>query len=330
MSVSTTYQGTLFDTEPVLVSEPEAAREHSLIEWSYSRREMFERCLLWYYFNYYGAKKGTAKSEPRKQELRFLKSLSNRHLRTGEIMHLVIRTYLKHHKEGDTWALDKVLSWARDIYNGDLRRSLSYQQGVSVVAPGDRSVLLAEFYFSVPEARALWEESATRLATALTNFVTLPEMERFRLGATHPESLIEQNIRLREDHFRLKGQIDLAYPVGERFVILDWKLGASSGGEDSLQLLSYALVATKHFACPPESLDLFKVHLEDGVVSPYTVREEEMRRARARIIQDSQQMQAVDHYGRNGVANAFTPCEQPRICDMCPFHKFCAKGVEAA
>ena len=318
-------QGTLFDTEPVLVSEPQAAREHSLIEWSYSRREMFERCLLWYYFNYYGAKAGTAKDEPRKQELRFLKKLSNRHLRAGEIMHLVIRTYLKQLKNGEEWTLDRMLRWARDIYNGDLQRSIRYQQGIRDFDPRSHSVLLSEFYFDIPDAKLLWEESATRLVKALTNFMTLPVLEKFRRGAIHPQSLIEENLRLREEHFHLKGQIDTAYPEGDRITVLDWKLGASSGGEDSLQLLSYALVVMRHFACSSEALDLFKVHLEDGHVSQYAVRDEEIRRAKARIIQDSQRMQAVDHYGRNGIASAFTPCGQARVCSMCPFQQFCTK-----
>ena len=318
-------QGTLFDTGGLLASEPAPAREHSRIEWSYSRRELFERCLMWYYFNYYGAKSGTAKNEPRKQELRFLKSLSNRHLRAGEILHLVIRTYLKQLKDGQEWTLDRLLRWARDIYNADLRSSVSYQQGRTIIDPRSRSKLLAEFYFNLPNAKVLWEESEARLVKGLTNFVMRPELERFRRGAVHPQSLIEETIRLREDHFSLKGQIDYAYPEGERIVVLDWKLGASSGGEDSLQLLSYALVAMKHFACPPEALDLFKVHLEDGGVFPYKVRDEEIRRAKARIIQDSERMQTVDHYGRNGIASAFTPCRQSRVCSMCPFQQFCAK-----
>lgn len=318
-------QGTLFDTGALLASEPKLARQHSRIEWSYSRRELFERCLMWYYFNYYGAKAGTAKNEPRKKELRFLKSLSNRHLRAGEIMHFVIRTYLKQLKDGQEWTLDRLLRWARDIYNADLRCSVSYQQGRTITDPRSRSKLLAEFYFNLPNAKQLWEESEARLVKGLKNFVTLSELERFRRGALHPQSLIEKTVRLREEHFSLKGQIDYAYPEGERVIVLDWKLGASSGGEDSLQLLSYALVAMKHFACSPEALDLFKVHLEDGGVFPYRVRDEEIRRAKARIIQDSERMQTVDHYGRNGIAGAFTPCGQARVCSLCPFQQFCAK-----
>lgn len=328
--MSMAQQRTLFDTSPVLASEAEASREQSLIEWSYSRRELFERCLLWYYFNYYGAKAGTAKDDPRKQELRFLKSLSNRHLRAGSIMHLVIRTYLRQLKDGEEWTLDRMLRWARDVYNADLQRSINYQRGITDINTDSRSVLLAEFYFNVPDAKLLWEESEARLITALTNFATHPDLEGFRLGAVHPQSLIEKNIRLREEHFRLKGQVDYAFPKGERNIVLDWKLGSSSGGEDSLQLLSYALVAMKHFDCPPEALDLVKVHLEDGSVFYYRISDEEIRRAKARIIQDSQRMQAVDHYGRNGIASAFTPCGQPRVCSMCPFQQFCAKGVEGA
>ena len=174
------------------------------------------------------------------------------------------------------------------------------------------------------------EESEARLIKALTNFLTNPELEMFRRAAMHPQSLIEETIHLREEHFKLKGKIDYAYPESERIIVLDWKLGASSGGEDSLQLLSYALVAMKHFARTHEALDLFKVHLEDGNLSQYTVRDEDIRRAKARIIQDSQRMQAVDHYGRNGIARAFTPCGQPRVCSMCPFQQFCVKGVEGS
>ena len=145
---------------------------------------MFERCLLWYYFHYYGARAGTAKDEPRKQELRFLKKLSNRHLRAGEIMHLVIRTYLKQLKEGEEWTLDRLLRWARDIYRGDFLRSVNYQRGARDHDPQSHSVLLAEFYFDIPDAKLLWEGSAARLVKALTNFMTHPGLERFRRGPT--------------------------------------------------------------------------------------------------------------------------------------------------
>ena len=99
------------------------------IEWSHSRRDLFERCLFWYYGSYYGARKGTAKSEPRKEQLRFLKNLDNVNLRAGSIMHLVIRTCLQHSKKGSRWTLERALSWAQQIYNQDLEFSRKYNPG---------------------------------------------------------------------------------------------------------------------------------------------------------------------------------------------------------
>jgi len=71
---SMVQQMTLFEadaTTPPLKS----ANAFPQIEWSHSRRDLFERCQFWYYLSYYGAGKGTAKSETRKEQLRFLKKL---------------------------------------------------------------------------------------------------------------------------------------------------------------------------------------------------------------------------------------------------------------
>ena len=188
-----------------------------------------------------------------------------------------------------------------------------------------------EFFYGFPDAEELWEKSLARLRQALTNFFRNPEFERFHRGATHPDSLIEKTVRLKDRHFNLRGQIDLAYPEDERQVVLDWKIGAADGeSSDSLQLLSYALAAVEDLGCAPESIDLYKVHLGDGdgKITAYTVRDHQIKNARARIIQDTERMRAMDHYGRTGVSRAFTPCEQSRVCHMCPFQALCPKGAQ--
>lgn len=323
-------QMTLFDTEAGQ-PPPKAADRSFHIDWSHSRRDLFERCLFWYYGSYYGARKGTAKSEPRKEELRFLKKLGNVNLRAGTIMHLVIRTCLQHSKQGDDWTLERALSWAQEIYKQDLKFSREYRPGTPLPSGNNAPVLLMEFFYGFRDAEELWEKSVARLRKALTNFFTNPEFERFHRGASHPDSLIEKRVRLKDRHFNLRGQIDLAYPEDERRVVLDWKIGAAGGeSSDSLQLLSYALAAVEELGCAPESIDLYKVHLGDGdgKVTAYTVRDHQIRSARARIIQDTERMYSMDQYGRDGVSGAFTPCGQPRVCRMCPFQALCPKGVE--
>ena len=323
-------QMTLFDTEAGQLP-PKAAGRSSQIDWSHSRRDLFERCLFWYYGSYYGARKGTAKSEPRKEELRFLKKLDNVNLRAGTIMHLVIRTCLQHSKQGDDWTLERALSWAQEIYKQDLKFSREYRPGTPLPSGNNAPVLLMEFFYGFRDAEELWEKSVARLRKALTNFFTNPEFERFHRGASHPDSLIEKTVRLKDRHFNLRGQIDLAYPEDERRVVLDWKIGAAGGeSSDSLQLLSYALAAVEELGCALESIDLYKVHLGDGEgkVTAYTVRDHQIRSARARIIQDTERMYSMDQYGRDGVSGAFTRCGQPRVCRMCPFQALCPKGVE--
>ncbi len=113
--------------EPNGASSRVAAAKRVSIPWSYSRRNLLQQCPLSYYFEYYGSKKRTAEAEPRKESLRFLKGLSNRHLRTGEITHLVIRTYLNRLREGEEWSLERLVSWARDMLHTDVEFSRAYR-----------------------------------------------------------------------------------------------------------------------------------------------------------------------------------------------------------
>ena len=315
----------LFDAppggSPALVSEKKPA----LLSWSYSRREALEQCPRRYYYQYYGSHSRLAKTEPQKPPLQFLKKLSNRYLRPGEIVHLVIRTYLKRLRQGEAWSLERLLSWARDMYRRDLAYSQRYQPGGPLPEEQYPPVLLLEFYTGIDNAEELWAESETRLVAALTNFVESPRFAHFRAGGCQNSALVEKRITVKTPHFSLTGQMDLAYPDLGRVMIVDWKIGSSSGGGDSLQLLSYALAAMQKFRCQPEQIDLCRVHLADNEVVPFLVGEKEIVRARARILQDVERMQALDGYGRDAVSQAFTPCGQPRICALCPFQKICPK-----
>lgn len=45
-------QPSLFEDEPTIASLADETHCSPLIEWSFSRRDLFERCLLWYYYRY--------------------------------------------------------------------------------------------------------------------------------------------------------------------------------------------------------------------------------------------------------------------------------------
>ena len=306
-----------------MVEEHESKRFS--MKWSYSRRDALEQCPRRYYYQYYGKNLRAATAEPLKDTLRFLETLSNRHLRAGEILHLVVKSYLKHLQDGENWSLARVLSWAHDIYHRDLEYSRQYRSGDPPDGGEYPPALLLEFYYGFEDAEFLWTESESELVKALTNFMTGAELERFRLGARHANAIVEKSVHLEGEHFSMDGKIDLAYPQGDRIVIVDWKMGQSNGSGDNLQLLSYALGAAKEFGCPLSNIDLYRVHLANGKVSPFAVSEKKVRSAKARIIQDLERMQELDDYGQKAASEAFTPCNQPRVCALCTFQGVCIR-----
>jgi CRISPR/Cas system-associated exonuclease Cas4 (RecB family) len=317
----------LFDYGKNAVGSTRLDVDPARMEWSYSRRSLFYQCNFAYYNNYYGANLQVALDEPRKTQLHFLKSLANRHLRTGKLLHLVIGTYLKRAKQGDVWSLDRLHRWARDLYQTDLAFSRAFRRNTYDLPTGLYSpVLLAEFYYQRDDAEALWKESLERLLTALSTFSSKPDLERFRRGATHSTSIIEKSIHMKDQQLSLVAQPDLAHPdERNRYTVVDWKIGEAGGGEDSLQLFSYALVTMKEFDCSPEDMDLYKVYLSDGAVAEFKMDERKVFRTKALIIKDVEKMKSLDSYGRDGISDAFTPCNNPRICAGCPFQEICFK-----
>ena len=305
--------------------DPVPAKSGS-IAWSHSRRDVLAQCPLRYYFDYYGSNSRVALSEPRKEQLRFLKKLSNRHMRAGDIAHFVIRAYLKRLRGGEEWSLDRVVGWAREVFRRDLEFSRDYRRGTPLSGELKAPALLSEFYYGVADAEERWAESEERLVAALTNFVRSPKIEPFRRGGGRPDALVETRINLKPGGSTITGVMDLAYPDDGRVVVADWKTGGAGGGEDGvLQLYAYALEATRAFGCDLTDLALYRVGLADDEVAAFTIGEREARRARARISQDLETMEELDAYGREAVAGAFTPCGQRRVCSMCRYQEFCPK-----
>jgi len=312
----------LFDRQEERLAQQDNKIEPALKEWSYSRREVLEQCPRRYYYQYYGSNARMAKDESQKKTLRFLKTVSNRYLRTGEILHNLIRTYLR--RKG-ILPLDRLLHLAEADFSRDKKYSILFPRvGVSPKSSYPPKLLL-EFVFGFKNAEELWEKSKAQLLIALTNFVKSLKFAPFRNGGCGSGALIEKRIRMTEEHFSLTGKIDLAYPNKKHVVVVDWKIGGANGGQDSLQLLSYALEIAHEFKCGPREINLYQAHLVENKISQFKVSEKALLRARARIIQDLEKMRALDGYGRKGIAEAFTPCLQQRICILCPFQQICPK-----
>ena len=316
-------QMTLFEESEI----QSGTESHKVIfsEWSYSRREMLEQCARKYYYQYYGSSLKKSNNDPQKENLHFSKNLQNRHLRTGSILHFVIRTYLNKLRQGEQWSLDRLLSWVRNIYREDIEYSRRYKRGTPLSDEKYPPTLLLEFYYGFPDAESLCTKAEGRLIEALTNFVKSQNLEKFREGAGDTLAMIEKPIHLKEVHFALRGTIDLAYWNSDRIVIVDWKIGSAGSSDDSLQMLAYAWWAKQEFKRPATYITPYRVHLADNTVSTFNVSEKDLRRVEARILQDLERMWEADNYGRRALVEAFTPCAQPKICELCQFQEICPK-----
>jgi ATP-dependent exoDNAse (exonuclease V) beta subunit len=293
--------------------------------WSFSKRGMLEQCPRRYYYQYYGSNKNTAKNDPQKEKLRFLKKLQNRHLRTGDILHYVIRWYLKKLQEGEHLSPDWLLQWALNDFRKEVKFSQQYKRGTPLPDEEYPPNLLLEFYYGQSDAESLCIESEERIIKALTNFAKSQNFAQFREGVTDPSALIEESARMNNDYFTLSGKVDLVYREGDKYVIVDWKTGGSNSSDDSLQMLAYALWAKHKFECPLDTITLHRVYLEDNTFSTFHVGEKGIARVEARILQDLERMHEVDNYGKQGLVEAFTPCAQPKVCKLCQFQEVCPK-----
>ncbi|MCI0693568.1 PD-(D/E)XK nuclease family protein [candidate division KSB1 bacterium] len=313
------------DETQTVITKRQGTHPKDDIVWSYSRREALEHCPRKYYYDYYGANSKTAKDEKDKAILQLAKSLKNRFLRSGEILHLVIRTYLKGCQNDKKWSDNGLIDWAKKIFQEDRKYSSSNDYRGEQSKQKFPPTRLLEYYFQHQDAEALCLESEKRLVQAIINFMKSPELASFHNGASQPNAKIEKKFVLQNGIFRAQGQIDLAYSKEDKTVVADWKTGEAGGAEESLQLTFYGLWAVNEFNCVPEKIQLFRVNLAESKVQQFFLTNKNLSRAKAKIMQDLERMRMLHSYGVNANAKAFTPCGQTKICALCPFQGICPK-----
>ena len=295
--------------------------------WSYSRRNALEQCARRYYYEYYALQVAKGRNDPQLETLKKLKALQNRYTRTGNITHLVIATFLRKAQVGDVWKRERVVNWARTLFQADLTNSARDPSGMSPPQMRFPPVLLQEYFYQQTDAADLCRAAEERLRTGLHTFVESANFAEFRRFGSQPDADLERKISLKGPIFCISGKVDLAYCIDGSVTIVDWKLGDPSGdGDESLQLAAYALWATDYFTASPDRIHIYKAYLGTDTVQQFSVNDRVLSAARARIQQDLERMRVAQDYGQRGIEEAFTACAQPGVCKLCPFHVMCPEG----
>ena len=308
------------------------------VEWSYSKRSAFEQCLLQYFLNYYASHKNARYEDFDGAELRKLKALSNRFERTGNIAHSLISAQLKRAQRSREWSAERLAARGAAIFERDIEYSDIDYSDIDYSDPyacddlpqypsGNNPATLSEFYNGSESARADCREALERLKLSLRQFADSAKFDFLRMGALTPDTRIESSIRLPSFPCKISGRVDLAFRDEEGVVVADWKTGeVNHDGDDSLQLGAYALWASEVFGT--DKIRVYKAYLGADEVVEFRATPAILAATRTRILQDAERIASMHSYGIEGLAGAFTPCAQAKICRLCPFARLCPARKE--
>ncbi|MCG8532206.1 MAG: PD-(D/E)XK nuclease family protein [Desulfovibrionales bacterium] len=291
--------------------------------WSYSKIGTLKQCPRKYYFQYFGSKKRLALNEPNKERLIFLSTLSNKHLVGGSIVHTVIATYLKKKRKGEEWDLNRLINWSKKLLSESFIYSENLRNGIvdnRIYPPA----ILKEVYYSKRDLSGLRNEIENKIVTNLTNFIQSKKFEELKDGAIQVNSLIEAKAVFKIDEStQINGQIDIAFDSKEGIIIADWKTGKVEHEDTSLQLLAYALWAIEKKSIETNRIKIKKAYLFEDRLEELEFSEKHLFRARARILQDVELLRDLHEFGKEGISDAFTKCDQERVCTTCQFEEIC-------
>ncbi len=300
--------------------------------YSHTKRSILEKCPLMYFFQYYAATCKPPVRDP--QALLFgdngpdhptlvvsdsqaagrLAKLSSAPQHAGKILHALIAQALKHPDWQFRWFEKK----ARERF----------------LAPRDPSASFVERFNNLPDANQRIKHALDGLLQALRTFFEDSKIralvESLRYGE---QQLIEHALSgfppVRQ--FSINGRIDYCTKIGPQVEVVDWKMGRSTGDEDSLQLAVYGVWALQHFGVEPDCVRVRRVFLGDGKIEEArTLTDRRVLRARARLAQDIEQMAQLHPYGTAGHAEAFTPKPKEKLCETCKFRTLCPAAACSA
>ena len=312
--------GSLF---PELGETDRTTDEYAGLGWSYSRRETLDQCTRRYFFQYYSS---ALESSELKAKVSFLKNVKNRYLRTGELVHLVISTYFKKLKLGNTLSADWLVKWAQELFLKDRNYSVDIRAGGPPSTMKFPPALLDEVLTEREGQGALLTQSEEQMVSSIKNFFS-PAFSEFRTLGALSDSYIERKLSLQGFPARVTGKVDLAAKATSCATVVDWKTGtASNGGAESLQLATYGIWASAEFKVTEGKLRIAKAYLLSEEIVEFKAYERAFENARVRILQDLERMVILHRYGKLGAMEAFTPNPQQGVCALCSFREVCVEG----
>lgn len=290
--------------------------------YSYSRRNILDRCLRQYFFDYYASAKQCQISEESKAYIRRLKVFSNCALLAGDILHRFAKLHVAREDISPEWlertalaAYDEAIEFARDpkAHTSLLQNRFPPKE-------------LVEFSYADLDGEKAADTARRSLETALHNLfygdtvhVLFASLEGYEL---YPEKRLSG---LKCKNWSISGQIDLLAVGKHQCNVIDWKLGGKERGADSLQLYIYGWFASAFAKLDRQAVHVQRVFLRDNFVEDPQTIDDGNHVGHARLLQDIELMEELHGYGCQGREEVFRKCNHEGICQRCKYRTLCHK-----
>jgi len=290
------------------------------LSWSCSREDIFTRCQLEYFFNYYGAYGGYAANAPAwRRELFILKNTKNRHAWMGDLVHNIIEEFLSHLHVGKRLSREELLIRADKRMRKEFIESRDelYRQN-----PGRCNGLVEhENKILVPEEK--WKALHENVMNCVANFFYTD------FYWNHVEGNSRSIVKTEKlDHYDLDGikvyaKPDVAVSEDGFLSIIDWKTGAQAD-EHEFQIYYYALYAIQKLKKVPEEIRPSIVYLRDNTVKPVELSITLLENSKTHLKNTFEEMKSFhEPFAHLEDYSSLKRASSLSTCGLCRFKKLC-------
>jgi CRISPR/Cas system-associated exonuclease Cas4 (RecB family) len=306
------------------------------LTWSKSRAEVFGYCLRKYWWTYYGSWGGWSADAPREtREAYVLKNLHSRWTWVGDAVHKAIERVLR--RIGRTPGrdgLDLEPAGALDVeeevedLTARMRRQFRESREGRYRADPKRCFGLAEHEYAAAVPDAEWKEMNRRAVEGLRGFLESAVFADIR--ASDPATWLPFE---ELDSFDFEGTpVWAALDFGRRAPdggaeVFDWKTGEERVGENTLQILAYAMYVEARFGVPAERVTGRLVYVNTGAVHEIRPTASDLEAARGTMRRSIAEMRQRLQMGGGTEPSklAFPMTEDRDRCSACAYRRLCGR-----
>ncbi len=295
--------------------------------WSVSRNALFSECKRKYYYNYYGSWGGWDKNIADKviRELYVLKNLQMRWMWKGNIVHHEIERILKELvSTGALTPIEKSIERVTQLMREGFRSSREGRYWDHNGSLKDKLALF-EHEYSEEISDETWKKNYDETILCIENFYSSDVLETVQSlnkeDVITIESMKPSSLSFSEERFFVKP--DLAYKLGERLQIVDWKTGA--GDADDFQFKAYTIYGIEELGFELGNIDVLEYNLVHNKKTVHNFSSQEIEDTKDIIIESINQMKSYLYDPKENLANMtdFERTDNSNTCNWCNFQKIC-------